>query len=143
MVYRIKREKRRKIGLSLNAFRQFMVSRVGSELGFPRSVAPRAQAAAHRLAFTAIAQGFLVRRKMIADFEYRVVKPIGECQRLKVLLEHVALANYNRALVNWNLGREVYREFVLSPIIRADSQEELKWRRPLWESFLVRGFGEN
>jgi hypothetical protein len=86
----------------------------------------------------AIARGFLVQRKMMADFDHLAAKPVWKGQRLKVLLEHVALANYNRALVNWKLDDEVYREFVLSPIIRPDAHEELNWRRPLWESFYPR-----
>lgn len=99
-------------------------------LGLPRlSVNPTTLTMARR---------FLVHRKMTDDFDYLAANPIWRGQRLKVLLEHAALASYNRTLVNWELDDAIYREFVLSPLIAPDANHELSWRRPLWESFYPR-----
>jgi hypothetical protein len=64
-----------------------------------------------------IARKYLVQQKQKNDFEFLAAKPIWSGQRLKTLLTHVELANYNRELVNWKLEDQVYREFVLSPEI--------------------------
>jgi hypothetical protein len=59
-------------------------------------------------------------------------------QRLKTLITHVEVANYDRELLNWKLDDKLYREFVLSPVIEPDPGAELNWRRSLWESFYPR-----
>jgi hypothetical protein len=48
------------------------------------------------------------------------------------------LANYNRQLINWKLDDKMYQDFVLSPVLTGDSNEQLDWRRPLWEEFYLR-----
>jgi predicted esterase/LysM repeat protein len=83
-----------------------------------------------------IARRFLVQPKERASFEYLVAQPIWRGQRLKTLLEHVELADYNRELVNWQVDDKVYRNFVLSPVIELSTN--LNWRRPLWEEFYPR-----
>jgi O-antigen ligase len=112
-----------------------------------------------------IARKFIVPPGEKADFEYLATKPIWSEQPLKVLLQHADLANYNRALVNWRLSDEIYREFVLSPEIvptpglattlspfdgerdgvrrepstlNSQPSTDLSWRRPLWEFFYPR-----
>ena len=64
-----------------------------------------------------IARKHLVQAGERSDFEYLAAAPLWRGQSLKTLLEHVELAHYNRELVNWKLDDQVYREFVLSPII--------------------------
>ena len=66
-----------------------------------------------------IARKFLVPSKEKIDFEYLAAKPIWSNTPLKTLLQHAHLANYNRTLVNWKLEDDLYREFVLSPVIQA------------------------
>lgn len=60
--------------------------------------------------------------------------------RLKILLQHASIANYNRQIVNWELDNETYRNYVLSPTIEPSTfnpllSTGLVWRRLLWEYF--------
>jgi len=82
----------------------------------------------------AAARGYLIQPNQRHDFDFLVAESVWAGQRLKTLLAHVELANYNRELVNWKLDDQIYRAFVLSPQIGAAFEEELNWRRPLWES---------
>jgi hypothetical protein len=86
----------------------------------------------------AIARKHLVAPKERSDFEFLAAKPLWGGRRLKTLLEHVELANYNRELINWKLDERVYQEFVLSPEIDPTADGDLNWRRPLWENFYPR-----
>jgi predicted esterase len=86
----------------------------------------------------AVARKHLVPPKERSDFEFLAAKPCWRGKRLKLLLEHVELANYNRELINWKLDEQVYREFVLSPEIDPVADGDLNWRRPLWENFYPR-----
>ena len=92
---------------------------------------------------SAIARRFLVQPKERAGFKYLVAQPIWRGQKLKTLLEHVELAGYNRELVNWQVDDQMYRDYVLSPVITGNSDEQLNWRRPLWEEFYPRIRHEN
>lgn len=103
-----------------------------------------------------LARKFLVPAPERADFEFLAAKNIWSNTPLKLLLQHVHLANYNRTLVNWKLPDEIYREFVLSPEIfplpglpatRSPSDgerdgvrglHEINWRLELWEHFYPR-----
>lgn len=85
-----------------------------------------------------IARRFLVLPKERADFEYLASQPIWHDQRLRVLLTHVELADYNRELINWQLDEEHYRNYVLSPVITGQPGERFDWRRSLWEEFYPR-----
>ena len=95
-----------------------------------------------------IARKFIVPPKEKADFEYLAAKNIWSNTPLKTLLQHAHLANYNRALVNWKLEDQLYREFVLSPEIgfpdsapsttHSQPSTDLNWRRLLWEYFYPR-----
>jgi hypothetical protein len=84
----------------------------------------------------AIADYFLIASKCRKDF-YQL-KDSFKGRRLKSLLEHVELANYNREIINWKLPDAIYSEFVLSPRINPDSNDQIDWRRPLWENFYPR-----
>jgi hypothetical protein len=86
----------------------------------------------------AIARKHLVAPKEKSDFEFLAAKPFWAGKRLKLLLEHVELANYNRELVNWKLDEQMYQQLVLSPEIDAAADGGLNWRRPLWENFYPR-----
>ena len=85
-----------------------------------------------------IARMFLVQPKERADFEYLTAQQIWRGQQLKTPLEHAELAGYNRELINWHLDDNIYRNYVLSPIITGKPDEPLNWRRPLWEEFYPR-----
>jgi hypothetical protein len=100
-----------------------------------------------RLAITprtlAIARKHLVQPKERSDFEFLAAKPFWPGKRLKILLEHVELANYNRELINWKLDDQIYRDYVLSPEIDPAADGDMNWRRPLWENFYPRIRKEN
>jgi hypothetical protein len=70
-----------------------------------------------------------------SDLDYLAPDPIWTGRQLRVLLQHVDLANYNRRLVNWTLDDSMYREYVLTPGIQPGRDGLLRWRRPLWEFF--------
>jgi hypothetical protein len=53
----------------------------------------------------------------------------------KDLAEYVALADYNREIVNWKVADAEYQENVLSPVLKAGLKPDLKWRRELWIMF--------
>ncbi|HZM02353.1 MAG TPA: dienelactone hydrolase family protein [Candidatus Saccharimonadales bacterium] len=90
-----------------------------------------------------IARKYLLAPKWHQDFETVAALPIWQGQRLETLLEHVNLANYTvNELVNWKVDDEIYREFVLSPVI-VTGEHELNWRRELWENFYPRIRHEN
>jgi hypothetical protein len=63
----------------------------------------------------AIVRKHLVAPKERSDFELLAAKPFWAGRRLRTLLEHVELANYNREFINWKLDQQVYQQFVLSP----------------------------
>lgn len=104
------------------------------------------QAALHlitpRLAVTdktlAAARKHFIQPKQQQDFVYLTTNSVWTGQRLRTLLTHVELANYNRDLVNWKLDDQVYRDFVLSPQIGPVADGAMNWRRLLWESFYPR-----
>src|SRR5439155_11081229 len=65
----------------------------------------------------AIARRYLVQRKELSDFDFISTNRVWLGKRLRTLLTHVELANYNRELINWKIDDELYRKFVLSPQI--------------------------
>ena len=85
-----------------------------------------------------IARKCLIRPNETADFEFLSTNAIWRGQKLKILLEHVRLANYNRQLINRNLDDKLYQDYVLSPVITGNTDEQPDWRRPLWEEFYPR-----
>jgi predicted esterase len=86
-----------------------------------------------------VARKWLVPMKWRDDFEMLASQPVWQGQQLNTLLEHAELANYTvNELVNWKIDRDIYKEYVLSPVIDPKSEHELKWRRLLWASFYPR-----
>jgi len=84
------------------------------------------------------ANHFLIQSKSQADFDFLAGQPIWHEQKLKTLLSHVELAGYNRKLINWQVDDNIYRDYVLSPAITGRPDEQLNWRRSLWEEFYPR-----
>jgi len=84
-----------------------------------------------------------VQPKERTAFDYVALKSIWRGQKLRILLDHVELAVYNRELVNWQVDENLYRDFVLSPVITSNVDEQFDWRRPLWEEFYPRVRHEN
>jgi pimeloyl-ACP methyl ester carboxylesterase len=103
-------------------------------------VPPRMQVSPRTLE---IARKYLLAPKWHEDFETLAALPIWRGQRLQTLLTHVELANYTvNELVNWKVEDALYQEFVLSPVI-VSGEQELNWRRELWENFYPRVRHEN
>jgi hypothetical protein len=83
----------------------------------------------------AIARKCLIPPKAIDDFDFLSTSVDWRGKPLKILVEHVKLANYNRQLVNWKLDDQIYRECVLTPTIQSERDGQFHWRRALWENF--------
>ncbi|MCX8089392.1 MAG: transglutaminase-like domain-containing protein [Verrucomicrobiae bacterium] len=81
-----------------------------------------------------IAKRFVVRHDQQADWEFLATNLDWQGQRIKTILEHVALAAYNRRVVEWKVDDPLYRPYVLSPQIAAVTDPERNWRRLLWEN---------
>ncbi|HZI33431.1 MAG TPA: O-antigen ligase family protein [Candidatus Binatia bacterium] len=96
----------------------------------------------------AIARHYLILPKERADFDFLASQRIWQGQKLKNLLDHAELSNYNRELINWKLDDRTYRDYVLSPLISPSTNDSQlstgpNWRRPLWEEFYPRIRHEN
>lgn len=87
----------------------------------------------------AIARRYLIAPKWTEDFDCLSTNAVWRGKPLELLLDHIELAHYNRnELINWKVDEQIYRQFVLSPNIDSAADQELNWRRPLWESFYPR-----
>jgi len=86
----------------------------------------------------AIARKCLIRPNEAQELAFLSTNADWHGRKLKILLAHVQLANYNRQLINWQLDDPIYRDFVLSPVITGKAGEDFAWRRPLWEEFYPR-----
>ncbi|HMP84214.1 MAG TPA: transglutaminase domain-containing protein, partial [Verrucomicrobiota bacterium] len=95
----------------------------------------------------AIARNRLVQPAHRDDFDFLAAEPtptpsqegsLWRGKQLSILLDHVALADYNRTLVRWTIDDDLYRNFVLSPQISPAYDTEMNWRRCLWEHFYPR-----
>jgi hypothetical protein len=73
----------------------------------------------------AVARKCLIPPKADADFDFLATNAIWRGKKMKVLLGHANLANYNRELVNWQLDDKMYRDYVLSPVITGKADEQL------------------
>jgi hypothetical protein len=85
-----------------------------------------------------LARAYIVAPKDRTTFDYLATNSIWVGKPLCVLLEHLELADYTRDLVSWKLHDYEFCEYVLSPQIDVDYDDELSWRRPLWEFFYPR-----
>ena len=82
----------------------------------------------------AVARNCLISPKEIDDFNFLSTNSIWCGKKLNNILVNVDLANYNRQLVNWKLDNQLYREYVLTPMIQQGRDGKLNWRRELWEN---------
>lgn len=83
-----------------------------------------------------IARTFLVAKGQREDFEELAKAPYWSGQPLRSLLTQTELANYTAfKLVNWKIEPDVYRKYVLAPLISDTKTPELAWREPLWKYF--------
>ena len=85
----------------------------------------------------AISRHYLVPPSAVADLNLLATNAVWNDKKLKPLLQHASLANYNRQLINWKLDEQVYRDYVLSPLIDPQRDGQLAWRRKLWEYFYL------
>ena len=85
----------------------------------------------------AISRHYLVPPSAMADLNLLATNVDWSSRKLRPLLQHASLANYNRQLVNWKLDDQIYRDFVLNPLIDTARDGQLAWRRKLWEYFYL------
>jgi O-antigen ligase len=85
----------------------------------------------------AISRHYLVPPAAVADLNVLATNVDWSSRKLRPLLQHASLANYNRQLVNWKLDDATYRDYVLNPLIDSQRDDQLAWRRSLWEYFYL------
>lgn len=83
----------------------------------------------------AIARKWLVPPRAVGDLDFLATGSVWHDNKLRILLQHASLANYNRQLINWTLDEQIYRDYVLTPTIDPELDGDLHWRRALWEYF--------
>jgi O-antigen ligase len=84
-----------------------------------------------------ISRHYLVPPSVVADLNLLATNVDWSSRKLRPLLQHSSLANYNRQLINWKLDGQIYRDYVLSPLIDSQRDGQLAWRRKLWEYFYL------
>lgn len=82
-----------------------------------------------------IARHWLIPPRAVADLDFLANGSSLRNQKLRILLQHASLANYNRQLINWKLDDQIYRDYVLKPTINPERDDTFNWRRTLWEYF--------
>jgi O-antigen ligase len=85
----------------------------------------------------AISRHYLVPPAAVADLNLLATNVDWSSRKLRPLLQHASLANYNRQLINWKLDDQVYRDYVLNPLVDSQRDGQLAWRRKLWEYFYL------
>jgi hypothetical protein len=85
----------------------------------------------------AISRHYLVPPAAVADLNFLATDVNWSSRKLRPLLLHASLANYNRQIINWKLEDATYRDYVLSPLIDPQRDGQLAWRRSLWEYFYL------
>jgi hypothetical protein len=85
----------------------------------------------------AISRHYLVPPSAVADLNLLTTNVDWTSRKLRPLLQHSSLANYDRQLINWKLDQQIYRDFVLNPLIDPQRDGQLAWRRKLWEYFYL------
>jgi O-antigen ligase len=83
----------------------------------------------------AVSRHYLVPASAVADLNLLATNVDWNSRKLRPLLQHASLANYNRQLINWKLDDQIYRDYVLNPLIGPRRDGQLAWRRSLWEYF--------
>jgi hypothetical protein len=84
-----------------------------------------------------ISRHYLVPPSAVTDLNLLATNVDWSSRKLRLLLQHASLANYNRQLINWKLDDQVYRDYVLNPLIGLQRDGQLAWRRKLWEYFYL------
>jgi O-antigen ligase len=84
-----------------------------------------------------ISRRYLVPHSTVTDLNLLATNVDWSSRKLRPLLQHSDLANYNRQLINWKLDDEIYRDYVLNPLIDPQRDGGLNWRRKLWEYFYL------
>jgi dienelactone hydrolase len=84
-----------------------------------------------------LARAWNVRPELRADFDWLVSQPGAPNCRLRDLLEHLNLAALQRGQFAASLPEHEWREYVVSPWI-AGTDEDIAWRRELWETLQPR-----
>jgi O-antigen ligase len=84
-----------------------------------------------------ISRRYLVPASALADLNFLATNVDWSFRKLRPLLQHSSLANYNRQLINWKLDDQIYRDFVLNPLIDPARDGQFAWRRKLWEYFYL------
>jgi len=115
------------------------IAGVAVQIGI-RVVLPRSAISERTLV---MAKRWLVRTKDHPDLDFLAEHPIWQGKELRILLENVELATYNRQLINWRIDESIFRESVLVPVITGEQNENFDWRRLLWEEFYTRIRHEN
>ena len=85
----------------------------------------------------AISRHYLVPPSAVADLNLLATNVDWSSRKLRPLLQHASLANYNRQLINWKLDDAIYHDYVLDPSIDPARDGQLAWRRKLWEYFYL------
>lgn len=84
-----------------------------------------------------VARSRCVRPEQRADFDWLMRQPGMAQHRLRDALEHLQLATIQRDRFSAGISEREWREYVLSPLI-AGTEEDIAWRRELWETFAPR-----
>jgi len=84
-----------------------------------------------------LARQWCVRPELRADFDWLAQRPGASKCRIRDLLEHLNLASLQRGQFVGALPEIEWREFVLSPWIEG-TDEDITWRRELWETLQPR-----
>jgi O-antigen ligase len=85
----------------------------------------------------AISRRYLVPPSAVEDLNRLAANVDWSSRKLRPLLQHASLANYNRQIINWKLDEQIYRDYVLNPLIEPQRDGQLGWRRKLWEYFYL------
>ncbi len=80
-------------------------------------------------------RAFLVRKPLLDDYDWLAGQRFWQNQRIRTLMQHLELADLQRKFFYSHLAPDIYRNFVLSPVVISDFSREMNWRRELWESF--------
>jgi predicted esterase len=82
---------------------------------------------------------WVVRAPMRKDFDWLTKQPFAEGLKISTLLQHLELADLQRKFFYPDLDAEMYRTYVLSPVVEPSSinsppSTNFHWRRQLWEN---------
>jgi predicted esterase len=94
-------------------------------------------------ATAALSRRWIVRPAQRDDCDWLIAQPFARHQELHPLLQNLELADLQKKFFFPALTPEMYRDYVLSPVVSANLPNELGWRRELWESLYPRIRHEN